>query len=96
VLALTLEWNLRKAATNLAKHGVSFDEALTAFADPLGRLEDDDRHSVSEPWLVLLGRSSADRLLAVMFTDRGAERIRLISARQATRLERRQYEEART
>ena len=94
-MALTFEWDARKAAENLTKHDVSFAEALSAFADPLGRVEDDDRHSVSEPRLVLLGRSSADRLLAVMFTDRGPERIRLISARQATRHERRQYEEAR-
>jgi uncharacterized DUF497 family protein len=94
-MALTFEWDARKAAANLAKHGVSFDEALTIFADPLGRLEEDDRHSVSEPRLVLLGRSRGDRLLAVMFTERGAERIRLISARQATRSERRQYEEDR-
>jgi uncharacterized protein len=93
-MALTFEWDVRKAARNLAKHGVSFDEAVTVFADPLARLEDDDRHSVSEQRLVLLGRSSADRLLAVMFTDRGTERVRLISARPATRAERIQYEEA--
>ena len=94
-MALTFEWDARKAAANLAKHGVSFDEALTIFADPLGRLVEDDRHSVSEPRLVLLGRASSDRLLAVMFTERGAQRIRLISARQATRPERRQYEATR-
>jgi uncharacterized DUF497 family protein len=95
-MALTFEWDAQKAAANLAKHGVAFEEALTVFADPLGRLEDDDRHSVSEPRLVLLGTTSANRLLAVMFTERDAERIRLISARRATRSERRQYEEART
>ena len=94
-MALTFEWDARKAAANLAKHGVSFGEALTVCADPLARLEEDDRHSVLEPRLVLLGRSRADRLLAVMFTERGPERIRLISARQSTRSERRQYEEAR-
>jgi uncharacterized DUF497 family protein len=94
-MALTFEWDARKSATNLAKHGVAFDEAVTVFADPLARLEDDDRHSVSEERLILLGRSSADRLLAVMFTDRGAERVRVISARPATRRERTQYEEAR-
>ena len=93
-MPLTFEWDARKAATNLARHGVSFDEAITVFADPLGRLEGDDRHSVSEIRLVLLGTSSADRLLAVMFTERGAERIRVISARTATRSERRQYEES--
>jgi uncharacterized DUF497 family protein len=94
-MPLTFEWDARKAATNLARHGVSFDEAITVFADPLGRLEGDDRHSVSEIRLVLLETSSADRLLAVMFTERGAERIRVISARTATRSERRQYEESR-
>jgi uncharacterized protein len=91
-MALTFEWDARKAASNLAKHGVAFDEALTVFADPLARLDEDDRHSISEQRLLLLGRSSADRLLAVMFTDRGAERVRLISARLATRAERIQYE----
>src|SRR5438105_8702830 len=74
-MALTFEWDAREAATNLARHGVSFDEAITVFADPLARLEGDDRHSVSEIRLVLLRTSSADRLLAVMFTERGAERI---------------------
>jgi uncharacterized DUF497 family protein len=93
-MALTFEWDARKAAANLEKHGVSFNEALTVFADPLARLEDDDRHSVSESRSVLLGRASSDRLLAIMFTDRGSDRIRLISARQATRSERRQYDEA--
>jgi uncharacterized DUF497 family protein len=94
-MAFTFEWDARKAKANLATHGVSFDEAITVFADPLGRLEDDDRHSVSEPRLVLLGASSTHRLLAVMFTERGPERIRLISARKATRSERQQYEESR-
>jgi uncharacterized protein len=94
-MALTFEWDARKSASNLAKHRVAFDEAVTVFADPLARLEDDDRHSVSEQRLIPLGRSSADRLLAVMFTDRGAERVRVISARPATRRERTQYEEAR-
>ena len=93
-MALTFEWDARKAAANRTKHGVSFDEALTVFADPLGRLDEDEHHSVSEPRLVLLGRSGSNRLLVVMFTDRGPERIRLISARPATRSERRQYEEA--
>jgi len=94
-MALTFEWDARKAAANLARHDVSFDEAITVFADPLGRVEDDDRHSVSEIRLVLLGTSSADRLLAVMFTEGGPGRIRVISARPATRSERRQYEESR-
>jgi uncharacterized DUF497 family protein len=93
-MALTFEWDSRKAAANLAKHGVSFDEALTAFADPLGRIFADEPNSVVEDRLILLGRSSAGQFLAVMFTDRGAERIRMFSARRATRRERLQYEEA--
>jgi uncharacterized protein len=91
-MAFTFEWNSAKAKANLAKHGVSFDEALTVFSDPLGRLLDDPDHS-RKARFVLLGESTARRCLAVAFTDRGADRIRLISARKATRLERRQYEE---
>jgi uncharacterized DUF497 family protein len=92
-MALTFEWDARKAAANLAKHGVSFDEATTVFADPLGRFLDDPRHSILEERFVLLGLSAAGRLLAVMFTDRGGDRLRLISARPATRRERTDYEE---
>jgi uncharacterized DUF497 family protein len=91
-MALTFEWDPRKAASNAAKHGVSFDEAATAFADPLGRIVGDPRHSVEEQRLVLLGNSHRQCLLAVMFTERG-ETIRLISAPTATRLEPRHYDE---
>jgi uncharacterized DUF497 family protein len=93
-MQLTFEWDPRKAEANRTKHRVTFEEAITAFGDPLGRLETDPRHSVDEERLVLLGRSAAGRLLAVMFTDRGASRLRVISARLATRRERTIYEEA--
>ena len=93
-MQLTFEWDPRKAEANRIKHRVTFEEAITAFGDPLGRLETDPRHSVDEERLVLLGRSAAGRLLAVMFTDRGASRLRVISARLATRRERTIYEEA--
>ena len=93
-MALTFEWDAEKAASNLAKHGVSFDEAATVFGDPLGRIVTDPRHSVSEERLVLLGHSHRQRLLTVMFTERGAA-IRLISARPATRQEQRDYEGSR-
>jgi uncharacterized DUF497 family protein len=93
-MAFTFEWDPRKAAANERKHGVSFDEAATAFADPHGLVVDDPRYSVGEIRVALLGHSEAGRLLAVMFTERGG-RIRLISARKATRREHRQYEEAR-
>jgi hypothetical protein len=91
-LALEFEWDPQKAAANLAKHTVSFEDAATVFGDPLGRIKSDPRHSVEEERLVLLGRSQTKHLLAVMYVDRG-EAIRIISARRATRRERRDYEE---
>jgi uncharacterized DUF497 family protein len=78
--------------TNLSKHRVSFEEAVTAFRDPLGLIVDDPRHSEAEDRFVLLAQSARRRLLVVMFTER-ADAIRLISARKATRRERRDYEE---
>ena len=91
-MPLRMEWDPRKAIKNLAKHGVSFDEAATAFRDPLGKVVDDPRHSVGEQRYVLLGYSERGRPLAVMFTERGGS-IRLISARGATPRERRGHEE---
>jgi uncharacterized DUF497 family protein len=91
-MALTFEWDGDKARGNLRKHGVSFAEAMSAFQDPLGRIVDDARHSIDEDRLALLALSTRGRLLAVMFTERG-ERIRLISARRATKPERNSYEE---
>jgi uncharacterized protein len=89
---LKIEWDPRKAAINGAKHTVTFEEAVTVFGDPLGRITDDPRHSQMEERYVLLGRSDRQRLLVVMFTER-SQAIRLISARKATRRERREYEE---
>ncbi|MBI3935234.1 MAG: BrnT family toxin [Acidobacteria bacterium] len=89
---MIFEWDAAKAKANLRKHGISFAEARTVFADPLGRITDDPRHSDSEDRFVLLGLSEQQRLLAVMFTDRG-DVIRIITARRATRRERRNYEE---
>jgi uncharacterized DUF497 family protein len=91
-VALQFDWDPRKAAANLVKHGVSLEEAATVFGDPLGRFLADPRHSAEEDRFVLLGLSRERRLLAVMFVDRG-ETIRIISARPATRRERRDYEE---
>ena len=89
---LRVEWDPRKAAVNRARHKVSFEEALTVFGDPLGRITDDPRHSETEKRSVLLGQSARRRLLAVMFTERG-QAIRLISVRKATCHEGREYEE---
>lgn len=86
------EWDPAKAASNLATHGVSFEEASTSFDDPLGGIVDDPRHSVSEARYILLAMSDRGRLLATMFTERG-DVIRIVSARRATRAERHSYEE---
>jgi uncharacterized DUF497 family protein len=91
-LALEFEWDPRKAAANLAKHKVSFEEAATVFGDPLGGIVADPRHSSGEERFVLIGLTEVRRLLAVMYADRTGV-IRIISARPATRRERRNYEE---
>ena len=90
---LRFEWDAWKAADNRAKHKVAFEEAVTVFGDPLGRITDDPRHSEDEERFVLLGQSKRRWLLVVMFAERGAT-TRLISARKATRRERRTYEES--
>ena len=92
-MALTFEWDSQKAAANEKKHGVGFKEATTVFGDPLSWFQEDEAHSTDEQRFRLLGRSSENRLLAVLFTDRGDELIRIISARLATSRERRKYEE---
>ncbi|MGQ0561767.1 MAG: BrnT family toxin [Gemmatimonadota bacterium] len=87
---LEFEWDAAKAKANEKKHGVSFEEASSAFADPLHVVITDPRHSHGEERFVLFGRSNTGRLLAVMHTER--EKIRLISARVTTPKERRQHE----
>jgi uncharacterized protein len=91
-MGLTFEWDPRKATLNLRKHGVSFEEAATAFADPLSLTIKDPDHSVGEERFVLLGHSYRLRLVVVAHTETG-ERIRIISARLASALERTAYEE---
>jgi uncharacterized DUF497 family protein len=86
------EWDGAKANSNLAKHGVSFDEAETVADDPWVIVRLDETHSTSEGRWRALGWSSAGRLLVVIFTER-PDRLRLISARRATRREQREYEE---
>ena len=88
---LEFEWDLRKAAGNLEKHKVSFEEAGTVFGDPLGRIVPDTRHSLEENRYVLLGLSKDKRLLTVMYVERGCA-VRIVSARQATGWEQKNYE----
>ena len=92
-MSLEFEWDPDKAAANAAKHGVRFEEAATAFSDPLSITISDPDHSVGETRYILIGRSLVSRLLVVIHLERGV-RTRLISARLATRRERRVYEEA--
>jgi uncharacterized protein len=86
------EWDPSKAAANLRKHGISFAEAATALADELSITGADPDHSKGEGRFVTFGVSSAGRLLVVAHTERG-DRLRIISARPATKRERRIYEE---
>lgn len=88
------EWDVKKASANLERHGVSFEEAVTVFEDPLAKLHDDLDHSASERRVIIIGESLQGRLLLVSFNDRGSS-IRLISARPVTRRERHDYEEDR-
>ena len=87
-------WDEKKAATNLAKHGLSFEETATVFGDPLSDTFDDPDHSLEERRFVIIGMSEKGRMLIVAHTDEG-EVIRLISAREPTRGEREFYEESR-
>jgi uncharacterized DUF497 family protein len=92
-MALRFSWDPRKAAGNLRKHGVSFEEAVTAFGDPLSLTIRDAEHSGLEDRFVLLGLSANSSLLVVVHAERGDDDIRIISARLASRRERTQYEE---
>ena len=91
-MALQFEWNGRKAKTNKAKHGVSFEEAITVFADPLARIFEDPAHSESERREIIIGHSDRQSLIVVSFAE-ADDIIRIISARKATRMERKDYEE---
>jgi uncharacterized DUF497 family protein len=86
------EWDEAKAAGNLEKHGVSFDEASSVFRDPLARVVPDPTDPSLEDRAIMMGHSDQGRLLLVVFAER-ADRIRIISAREATRRERHGYEE---
>lgn len=89
---MKFDWDKNKAASNLSKHGVSFDEATTIFNDPLYADFYDPDHSDDEERYLIIGESSQGRLLITSYTERGKS-IRLISARLVTRAEREAYEE---
>jgi len=89
---MQFEWDENKAATNLRKHGVSFEEASSVFGDPLAITFQDPAHSTGEHRFLAFGVSLRGLLLVVSFVDRG-NRTKLISARPTTRTERKIYEE---
>jgi uncharacterized DUF497 family protein len=88
---MEFEWDPVKAQTNQAKHGLGFIEASTVFADPFELTIHDPEHSNDETRFLSLGNSTSGRLLVISYTERGPA-IRIISAREATPRERRQYE----
>lgn len=91
---MRFEWDENKAALNLVKHGVSFEEAATVFGDPLSDTFNDPDHSAEEQRFIIVGMSEAGRVLIVAHTD-DEEVVRIISAREMTRAERKFYEESR-
>ena len=90
--SLSFEWDENKNISNQKKHGISFEEAKTVFADELGRLIPDPDHSKGEERFILMGMSSQLRLLTVCHCERDTDTIRIISARKADTLEKKQYE----
>ncbi|HMT91696.1 BrnT family toxin [uncultured Thiothrix sp.] len=91
---LEFEWDDTKALINEKKHGISFIEAMSIFSDPLELTMLDPEHSKEEFRFLSIGRSAQGHLLVVSYTERQPAAIRLISARPATRHERKQYEQA--
>jgi uncharacterized DUF497 family protein len=89
---LQFTWDPAKAAANLRKHGVAFEDASTVFRNPLAKVLPDPTHSEREQRSLILGHSAGGRLLLVVFTET-EERIRIISARDVSARERREYEE---
>ena len=89
---MEFEWDAEKARSNLAKHGLSFEEGSTVLGDPLARTIVDPEHSTGEVRWLTVGLSQNSRVVVVAHTDRGPERTRIISTRLATPRERRDYE----
>ena len=87
------EWDADKATVNERKHGISFDEAQTVFLDPFAETFDDPDHSVDERRFITIGMSTRQHLLFVAHAESGVDRIRIVSARPATRGETHAHEE---
>lgn len=90
---LTFEWDSEKARSNLRRHGISFEEASSVFGDPLSITIGDTLHSTQEQRFITMGESALKKLIIVSHVDRG-DNIRILSARLATKKERKQYEQS--
>ena len=90
---MRFEWDPEKAASNIRKHGISFDEAVSVFKDPLAFIFDDTTHSEYEHREIIIGASTLRRMILVCFVERLESVVRIISARPATRQEIKDYEE---
>ncbi len=90
------EWDAAKARSNLRKHKVSFEEAATVFLDPFAITFDDPDHSNDEQRFVTIGWSSRHRMLFLAHADREPDRIRIITARKATRRESNDYQQTKS
>jgi len=91
---LEFDWNESKAISNKNKHGISFSEAATIFADPLELTISDPDHSFEEYRFISIGRSKAGNLLTVSYTERQPNIIRIISCRSVTKQEKKFYEQS--
>jgi len=89
---MKFQWDPAKARGNVRKHGVSFDEAVTVFKDPLALIFDDTEHSEVEAREIIIGMSTLSRMLLVCFVERREDTVRIISARPATHTEKKDYE----
>jgi hypothetical protein len=89
---MKFSWDPRKAESNLRKHGVAFDEAITVFSDPQAYIFDDLSHSEEEHREIIIGFSVLSRLVLVCFVEREEDVIRVISASRATKVEIKDYE----
>lgn len=90
---MEFEWDPNKAITNEKKHGINFSEATTVFGDPLELTIPDPEHSLGEYRFISIGKSNQENLLVVSYTERQPNKIRIISARKATRQEQKYYEQ---
>lgn len=94
-MGIKFEWDKTKAASNLKKHKISFDEATTVFDDSFAYIFNDEYHSVGERREIIIGQSVLNRLLLVCFTEQQDGIVRIFSTRKTTRMERKDYEKSR-